>query len=57
MMKKLLCATLALGSSLGLLMAADAFTGSWKLAEPRAAATGYTDVGATAPAPVRPRRG
>src|SRR5205085_6398628 len=31
MMKKLLCATLALGSSLGLLMAADAFTGSWKL--------------------------
>ena len=29
--KKLLCATLALGSSLGLLSAADAFTGSWKL--------------------------
>jgi hypothetical protein len=31
MIKKLLCATLALGSSLGLLLAADAFTGSWKL--------------------------
>jgi hypothetical protein len=30
MIKKLLCATLALGSSLSLL-AADAFTGSWKL--------------------------
>ena len=31
MIKTLLCATLALGSSLGLLVAADAFTGSWKL--------------------------
>jgi hypothetical protein len=31
MIKKLLCATLVLGSSLGLLSAADAFTGSWKL--------------------------
>ena len=31
MIKKLLCATLALQSSLGLLLAADAFTGSWKL--------------------------
>jgi hypothetical protein len=31
MIKKLLCATLALGSSLGLLLATDAFTGSWKL--------------------------
>ena len=31
MIKKLICATLALGSSLGLLLAADAFTGSWKL--------------------------
>ena len=31
MIKKLLGATLALGSSLGLLSAADAFTGSWKL--------------------------
>ena len=31
MIKKLLCATLVLGSSLGLLLAADAFTGSWKL--------------------------
>src|ERR1700680_3667492 len=31
MIKKLLCATLALGSSLGLLLAADEFTGSWKL--------------------------
>jgi len=31
MIKKVLCATLALGSSLGLLLAADAFTGSWKL--------------------------
>ena len=31
MIKKLLCATLALGSSLGVLLAADAFTGSWKL--------------------------
>ena len=31
MIKKLLCATLALGSSLGLLLAADVFTGSWKL--------------------------
>ena len=31
MIKRLLCATLALGSSLGLLLAADAFTGSWKL--------------------------
>ena len=31
MIKKLLCATLALGSSWGLLLAADAFTGSWKL--------------------------
>ena len=31
MIKKLLCATLALGPSLGLLLAADAFTGSWKL--------------------------
>ena len=30
MLKKLLCATLALGS-LGSLLAADAFTGSWKL--------------------------
>ena len=30
MIKKLLCATLALGS-LGSLLAADAFTGSWKL--------------------------
>ena len=31
MIKKLLCVTLALGSSLGFLLAADAFTGSWKL--------------------------
>jgi hypothetical protein len=31
MIRKLLCAALALGSSLGLLLAADAFTGSWKL--------------------------
>ena len=31
MIKRLLCATLALGSSLGLLLAADAFTGIWKL--------------------------
>jgi hypothetical protein len=31
MTKKLLCATLVLGSSLGPLLAADAFTGSWKL--------------------------
>ena len=31
MIKKLLCATLTLGSSFGLLLAADAFTGSWKL--------------------------
>ena len=31
MIKNLLCAMLALGSSLGLLSAADAFTGSWKL--------------------------
>jgi len=31
MIKSLLCATLVLGSSLGLLVAADAFTGSWKL--------------------------
>ena len=31
MIKKLLCTALALGSSLGLLLAADAFTGSWKL--------------------------
>jgi hypothetical protein len=31
MIKKLLCGTLALGSSLVLLLAADAFTGSWKL--------------------------
>ena len=30
-MKKLVCAILALGSSRGLLLAADAFTGSWKL--------------------------
>ncbi len=31
MLKRLLCATLALGSSVGLLVAADAFTGSWTL--------------------------
>ena len=31
MIKKLLCATVALGSSLGVWLAADAFTGSWKL--------------------------
>ena len=31
MIRKLLCATLALGSSVGVLLAADAFTGSWKL--------------------------
>lgn len=31
MIRKLLCATLALGSSVGWLLAADAFTGSWKL--------------------------
>jgi hypothetical protein len=31
MIKKLLCATLALGSSVGSLLAADAFSGSWKL--------------------------
>ena len=31
MMRKLLCASFALGSSLGLLLAADAFTGNWKL--------------------------
>lgn len=31
MIKTLLCVTLALGSSSGLLLAADAFTGSWKL--------------------------
>ena len=31
MIKKMLCATLALGSSLGLLLAADTFTGIWKL--------------------------
>ena len=31
MIKNLLCATLALGSSFGLCLAADAFTGSWKL--------------------------
>ena len=31
MIKKLLCVTLATGSSVGLLLAADAFTGSWKL--------------------------
>jgi len=31
MIKKLLCGSFALGSSLGLLLAADAFTGSWKL--------------------------
>jgi hypothetical protein len=31
MIKNLLYATFALGSSLGLLLAADAFTGSWKL--------------------------
>jgi len=29
--KKLLCAALALGSSAGVLLAADAFTGTWKL--------------------------
>ena len=31
MMKKLLCTTLALGASFGLLLAADAFTGIWTL--------------------------
>lgn len=31
MIKNLLCGSLALGSSLGLLLAADAFTGTWKL--------------------------
>lgn len=31
MVKKLLCATFVLGSSLGLLLAADTFTGTWKL--------------------------
>ena len=31
MIRKLLCATLALGSSLAWLSAADGFTGSWKL--------------------------
>ena len=31
MIRKLLCAALALGSSAGLLLAADAFTGTWKL--------------------------
>jgi hypothetical protein len=31
MVRKLLCATLALGSSVGLLLAADAFTGRWRL--------------------------
>jgi hypothetical protein len=31
MIKTLLCATLALGSSVGALLAADVFTGSWKL--------------------------
>jgi len=31
MIKQLLCASLALGSSVGLLLAADAFTGIWKL--------------------------
>ena len=31
MIKQLLCATLALGSSFGSLLAADAFTGSWNL--------------------------
>jgi hypothetical protein len=31
MIKKILCATLALGSSLGLLLGADTFTGIWKL--------------------------
>jgi hypothetical protein len=30
-MRKLLCAAFAAGSSLGLLLAADAFTGSWKM--------------------------
>jgi hypothetical protein len=31
MIKKLICGSFAVGSSLGLLLAADAFTGSWKL--------------------------
>jgi hypothetical protein len=31
MIKKLICGSFALGSSLGLLVAADAFTGSWQL--------------------------
>ena len=31
MIKKLVCGSLVVGSSLGLLLAADAFTGSWKL--------------------------
>ena len=31
MIKRLLCATVALGSSLGFLLAADVFTGNWKL--------------------------
>lgn len=31
MIRKLLCVALALGSSAGVLLAADAFTGTWKL--------------------------
>ena len=31
MIRKLLCATLVLGSAAGVLLAADAFTGTWKL--------------------------
>ena len=31
MIKKLVCGSFVVGSSLGLLLAADAFTGSWKL--------------------------
>ena len=31
MIKRLLCGSFVVGSSLGLLLAADAFTGSWKL--------------------------
>jgi hypothetical protein len=42
MIKKLLCTTLALGYSLGLLLAADAFTGTWKLDIARSTfASGY----------------
>ena len=42
MIRKLICGALVVGSSLGLLLAADAFTGSWKLYVARSTfASGY----------------